>query len=104
VRAILDEVSFYRDEDFASSDKELYNAISPGLATLPGAMLIGISTPHKRAGLLYEKWRDHYGQNDDTTLVVRGPSLLFNLTLDRRIIDEALERDPALFAASREMR
>jgi hypothetical protein len=97
--AILDECAFYRDEDFASSDKELYAALAPGLATLPGAMLIGISTPHKRSGLLYEKWRDHYGQDDDDVLVIRAPSLVLNPTLDKAIIDDALARDPQLASA-----
>jgi hypothetical protein len=97
--AILDECAFYRDEDFASSDKELYAALAPGLATLPGAMLIGISTPHKRSGLLYEKWRDHFRQDDDGVLVIRAPSLVLNPTLDKAIIDDALARDPALASA-----
>jgi hypothetical protein len=92
--AILDECAFYRDEDFATSDKQLFAAIEPSLATLPGSMVVGISTPHKKAGLLYERWRDFYGQEDDSVLVVRGPSLLFNPTLDKRIIEEALQRDP----------
>jgi hypothetical protein len=91
---ILDEVAFYRDEDFATSDKQLYAAIEPSLATLPGSMVIGISTPHKRAGLLYERWRDFYGRDDDDVLVVRGPSLAFNPTLDPKIIEQALARDP----------
>ena len=40
---ILDEVAFWRDEDSANPDVETYNALVPGLVTLPGAMLIGIA-------------------------------------------------------------
>ena len=73
----------------ASSDAELYNAVELGLATLPDAVIVGISTPHKRSGLLFEKWRDHYGQDGDEVLVVRGPSLLFNPTLNPKIVEAA---------------
>jgi hypothetical protein len=52
--AVLDEVSFWRDEASASPDEEVYRAIKPGVATLPGGMLIGISTPYRKAGLLFK--------------------------------------------------
>ena len=96
---ILDEVAYWRDSDSANPDVEIYNALVPGLATLPGAMLIGISTPYRRTGLLYQKWVEHYGKPYDDVLVVGGPSRLFNETLDQRIIDKALERDPEAAAA-----
>jgi hypothetical protein len=92
---ILDECAFWQSELTANPDVEVYQALVPSLATLPGAMLIGISTPYRRAGLLYQKHRDHYGQDDDDVLVVRGPSRLFNPTLPQRVIDDALKRDPA---------
>jgi len=43
-----------RDEASASPDEEVYRAIKPGMATLPGGMLIGISTPYRKAGLLFK--------------------------------------------------
>lgn len=98
VVAILDECAFYRSEDSANPDDEVYNALLPSLAST-GGMLIGISSPYKRSGLLWEKWRDHYGQDSDDVLVVHGPSTTFNPTLDQRIIDDALERDPQAAAA-----
>ena len=56
---IFDEVAFWKDENSASPDKEVYNAVGPGLVTLPGSMLIAISSPYRRSGLLFEKWRRH---------------------------------------------
>jgi hypothetical protein len=97
---VLDECAFWQSEQTANPDAEVYQALVPSLATLPGAMLIGISTPYRRAGLLWEKHRNHYGINDDDVLVVRGPSRLFNPTLPVGVIDDALERDAA--AASSE--
>ncbi len=56
--AILDEVAFYQSESSSSPDIETYRALMPGLATLPGSMLIGISSPYRRAGLLHQKYKD----------------------------------------------
>ena len=93
--ACLDEVAFYRDDLSASPDTELYNAMMPGMATIPDAMLVGISSPYRKAGLLFQKYKDHYGKPDDSVLVVRGPSRVFNPTLAQRIVDDAMEKDPA---------
>lgn len=90
---ILDEVAFWRDESSANPDEEVYAALLPGLATLPNSMLIGISTPYRRSGLLFTKWKDHYGQDDPDVLVVRGASTLFNPTLPASIIEKALAKD-----------
>src|SRR5262245_25338846 len=42
-----DECAFWADERTALSDVETYRAVLPSLMTLPGAMLVGISTPTK---------------------------------------------------------
>jgi len=57
-------------------------------------MLIGISSPYKRGGLLFRKFRDHFGKDGDV-LVIRAPSMTLNPTLDQAIIARALEDDPA---------
>jgi len=53
--AILDECAFFEAEDAASRETELYAALTPSLAALPGAAMVGISTPYKRSGLVFEK-------------------------------------------------
>jgi hypothetical protein len=46
--AVLDEVSFWRDESSATPVEETYRALRPRMATMqPDAMLIGISTPYR---------------------------------------------------------
>jgi hypothetical protein len=92
--AIFDEVAFWRDDRSAAPDSETYNAIVPGTITLPGSMLIGISSPHKKSGLLYERWREHWGKDSDV-LVIRAPSTALNPTLNQKLITAELERDPA---------
>jgi hypothetical protein len=91
--SILDECAFYRDEASATPDVELYRAIVPGLATT-GGLLIGISSPYARKGLLYNKHKRHFGQDSDV-LVIQGGTQQFNPTIDARVIEEALEDDPA---------
>jgi hypothetical protein len=91
--AVLDEVAFLRDEASAAPDMELYKAIVPGTATL-GGMIIGISSPYRKAGLLFKKHRKHFGQNDDV-LVIQAPTRVLNPTIPQAMIDRELTDDPA---------
>lgn len=54
--AVLDEASFLRDEAAATPDVEAARALLPGLATTNG-MLVVLSSPYRRNGLLYALWR-----------------------------------------------
>ena len=56
VAVVMDEVAYWRDETSATPDVEVYRAVLPALATTSG-MLIGISTPYRKVGLLYQKSR-----------------------------------------------
>ena len=94
VGCVFDETAFWRDESSASPDVEVYRATLPSLATTNG-MLIGISTPYRKLGLLYQKHRDHFGQDGDDVLVVQGRSQIFNPTLADGVIAAQREADPA---------
>ncbi len=97
--SVLDETAFWMDENTAKPDVATYAALVPGMATLPSAVLVGISTPHKKAGLLYNKWKAHFGKPDDRVLVVQAASTTLNPTLDPAIIAQAMEDDPAAASA-----
>jgi phage terminase large subunit-like protein len=45
VAAVCDEVAFWRDESSANPDAEILAALRPGMATVRGAVLLGISSP-----------------------------------------------------------
>jgi hypothetical protein len=90
---VADETSFWRDEQSAQPDVEIYRACAPALAAARG-IWVGISTGYRKVGLLYAKWRDHYAQNTDDILVVQGPSETFNPTLDPNMIARAKAADP----------
>jgi hypothetical protein len=57
-------------------------------------MLICISSPYRRLGLVFSKYRDCYGKDDSHVLVVQGASRDFNATLDEDAIAAARADDP----------
>jgi hypothetical protein len=96
--AIFDEVAHWKDESTSTPDVETYAAVTPGLARVPNSMLVLISTAHRRAGLLWNRFREHYGKESDV-LVVKGTTLQFNPTFDAATIDDAIQSDPQLYGA-----
>jgi hypothetical protein len=95
----LDETAFWRSEESANPDIEVYNAILPSMITIPGSMLICISSAYRKAGLLYEKYRDHFGKDDPDILVVKGTTRDFNPNIPQSFIDGELDRDYEAAAA-----
>lgn len=93
--AIIDECSFLRSDDSALPDMELARALRPALLTLNG-LLLAISSPHRKVGLLYEAHRKYFG-NDAATrgLYIQASSRQLNPTLDQEAIEEAMRDDPA---------
>jgi hypothetical protein len=91
--AICDEISFWRDDSSANPDKEVIRALTPALVH-SGGMLVAISTPYRRLGLLWERYRQHFGQNSEDVLVVQGASTAFNPTLKQKMIERACADDP----------
>jgi hypothetical protein len=57
-------------------------------------MVIGISSPYRKSGLLYRKFKQHYGQDGDI-LVIKAPTRTLNPTIPEEVVDRALEQDPA---------
>jgi hypothetical protein len=94
---VCDESAYWRSDESASPDREVYRAILPSLARTNG-MLIGISSPYRRVGLLYEKHRDHHGVDGDV-LVIQAATSTLNPLIDKAIIGRARADDPASAAA-----
>ena len=70
------------------------------MATIPGALLIGISSPYARRGLLWQKHQAHWGKAGNV-LVIKAPTWLMNPTVPRdgETIAEAYDADPEWAAA-----
>lgn len=100
VAALLDELAFWEvDENSASPDIEILNAIKPAMATIPSAMLLCASSPYARRGALFEAWRKHYGKDGDSVLVWQAQTRDMNPSVPQAFIDQHMEDDPARAAA-----
>jgi hypothetical protein len=100
VAALCDEIAFwYTEEDAAEPDYEVLNALRPGMATIPNAMLLCASSPYARRGALWDAHRRHFAQDKDPILVWQADTRTMNPTVPQSLIDEATERDPASASA-----
>ena len=99
VAALCDETAFWRDESSANPDVEIVNALRPAMATVPGAILIGLGTPYRRRGVLHQAFKKHFGKETDRVLVVKAPTTTMNPTFPRSVVDQAFDDDPTAAAA-----
>jgi hypothetical protein len=93
VAALLDELAFWPTDDAAEPDFEIINALRPGMASIPGAMLLCASSPYARRGALWDAHRRHYGKDGDSVLVWRASTRTMNPTITQSVVDAAMERD-----------
>ncbi len=96
---IADECAFWRDETTANPDAAVIAALRPGLVTLPNSLLIGVSSPHARRGLLWDMHKAHFGMDGSDVLVVQAATRSLNPDVPQSIIDRAMEMDPSAASA-----
>jgi hypothetical protein len=94
VAALLDELAFWPAEDSAQPDEEVIAAIRPGMATVPGAMLLCASSPHARRGALWQAYKNYFGKADSPVLVWQAPTRVMNPNVPQAWIAAEIERDP----------
>jgi hypothetical protein len=74
VGAVLDEAAFFRDEDYAVNDTEVFKAVAPRV--MPGGQVIIASTPWARGiGLLYDLFSRNHG-TPKRAIAAHAPTLL----------------------------
>jgi hypothetical protein len=67
---LCDEIAFWRsDESSANPDTEILRALRPGMASIPGSILLLASSPYAKKGELYNTFRRHHGKDDARVLV-----------------------------------
>lgn len=93
IGVVADEIAFWRDDSSANPDREVIRAAMPSLARANG-MLVAISSPYRKVGVLFERHRDYYGVDDDSVLVISGGTSTFNPTIDHDVIEKAHRDDP----------
>lgn len=97
---LADEIAFWHNETgSANPDKEVLTAIKPGMATVPGSILLALSSPYAQRGVLWDEFKKNYGRDGDT-LVWRAPTLtMHDEPLLAHEIQRAYAKDPASAAA-----
>jgi hypothetical protein len=96
---VNDEIAFLPTDDCATPDAEILIAEKPCLASLPGSLLLSISSPYARAGEMWNAYEQHFGKDGDPVLFWKAASIEMNPSLDPAIIAAAYELDPAVAAA-----
>jgi hypothetical protein len=100
VCALMDEIAYApTDETSAEPDIEIINAIKPGMATIPGAVLLCASSPHARKGALWNAYAKHFGKDGDPVLVWQAATRDMNSSVPQSYIDSHMEEDPARASA-----
>jgi hypothetical protein len=96
-----DEISFWRNEGegAANPDSEILSGVRPGMATVPGAVLLAISSPYARRGALWDAYRKHFAQAGDPVLVWQGSTVDMNPGVDAQIIADAYADDESAASA-----
>jgi hypothetical protein len=95
VCVIGDEIAFMMDDlGSANPAQALFEALRPSMATVHEPLLIGLSSPYARAGLLWDMFRQHYGRDVSKVLIWKADSRSMNPTLDKETVEEAYARDP----------
>jgi hypothetical protein len=99
VGAICDELAFWSSEGSANPDSEVLSSLRPAMSTIPGAVLMSITSPYARKGEAWRLYDKNFGRPDARVLVWQADTRTMNPTVPQAIIDEAYERDPAVAAA-----
>jgi hypothetical protein len=96
VGCICDELAFWFTEEFyANPDIEVIAAVTPGLLTTRGPVIMA-SSPYARRGVLWDTYKQHFGpQGSPAILVAKGTTRDFNPTIEQSEIDRLLAKDPA---------
>jgi hypothetical protein len=94
IGVVCDELAFwYQDSFYANPDVEILAAVRPGLLTTKGPLILA-SSPYAKRGVLWDRYRRHYGPEESPSiLVAHGARRDFNPTLDPAEIERALEED-----------
>ncbi len=96
---LADETAYWRDENSATPDVEIFRALRPGMTSIPGAILLNASSPYRRAGVLWNAYRRYHGRDDARVLVWQATTEEMNPNVDPVVIAEAYEEDPISAAA-----
>ena len=106
--AVLDEVGvWYQESDSANPDYEIYRAIKPAQIQFPNKLLVGISSPYNKQGLLWTNYEagteginlpDERKKEFKNVIVIHAPTAAVgNPLVTRESLEEDRDSDPKAF-------
>jgi hypothetical protein len=95
VGIICDEIAFWRTDDgSANPDSEVLAALRPGMATVPGALLLCLSSPYAAKGELFKAHERYFGRPEPRVLCWNADTRSMNPTVPDDEIERTFEDDP----------
>lgn len=95
VGALLDEIAFWPKGDAANPDREVLRGIIPSMSGKPDPLVLAMSSPLEKAGVLYDAYEALYGKPHPRKLFWKAPTVRMNpdpaVVVDVNI---AYEEDP----------
>lgn len=94
VAVVCDEICFWHtDDESANPDSEVLAALRPAMATIPGALLMAISSPYSKRGEAYDTFKTYWGHDESDVLVWRATTREMNPGVRESVITRAYEQD-----------
>jgi hypothetical protein len=93
---LADEMAFWPTDDAAEPDYAVLDALRPGMANIPGAVLLCASSPYARRGALHDAFKRWFGKDEADILVWKAATREMNPTIPRNVILPALRQSTAL--------
>jgi hypothetical protein len=96
IAAVVDECAFLRSEEgSANPAAEIFAALRPAMLTVPDALLLGISSPYAKRGVLWEEYKANFAQEGSDTLVWQAATREMNSRASLVEIGKAYLKDRA---------
>lgn len=97
---IGDEIAFWHTDDAANPDRAILESVRPAMLSYGGdGMIMGLSSPYARRGVLWERFEQDFGK-DGERLVWKAPTLMMHDTPEVRAeVEKAFLDDPIAAAA-----
>jgi hypothetical protein len=106
---INDEVAFWdTDENAALPDREILAAQRPSLVTIPNSLMLNLSSPYARDGVMFDAFEKYYGRDESPALFWKAPSRALpedgelcemNCSIPIEVVHAAYESDPIAASA-----
>ena len=88
---VVDGGAFWRDENSSNSDVEIIRTMRRGMANVPDAKLVKISTPYAKASVLWDDCRRRHELPE--VLVVQAPTWVMNASISERFLERERDKD-----------